>query len=142
MSVIIARTCVDSIIRRAREDNPNETCGFLLGRNGAIEDIHPMRNVSKESLRRYEFDAKEHLRAFRQADAEGLPIAGVYHSHPYSEAYPSPTDVACAIIPSTREPTYPDYVYLIASLASEPPVVRAFRIESAGTILELELKIK
>ena len=36
------------------------------------------------------------LRADRDAEERGLQLAGVFHSHTHTEAYPSPTDVAQA----------------------------------------------
>jgi proteasome lid subunit RPN8/RPN11 len=45
---------------------------------------------------------------------------GIYHSHPRSPAEPSQTDINLA--------DYPEYVYLIVSLAEAEPVVRAWRI--------------
>ena len=40
-----------------------------------------------------------HLRIERAAEAEGLEVIGVVHSHTHTDAYPSPTDVAQAARP-------------------------------------------
>ena len=53
----------------------------------------------------------DHLRADRDAEARGLEIIGVMHSHTHTEAYPSPTDVAQAPDPSWH--------YVIVSLKRE-----------------------
>ena len=84
-------------------------------------------------------DGTEQLRVFREIEARGWELLAFYHSHPHSEAYPSPTDRARAHWrdPATdREvPAYPGTAYVIASLLSEGgdegdgPVVRAFRFE-------------
>jgi [CysO sulfur-carrier protein]-S-L-cysteine hydrolase len=66
-------------------------------------------------------DPREQLGAFRDMDANGEELVGIYHSHPASQAYPSPTDRA--------ESHYPDAVYVLVSLRGEPPEMRAFRIE-------------
>ena len=49
----------------------------------------------------------------------GWELGGVFHSHTRTEAYPSPTDVRLAS---------EDVPYVIVSLASDPPSIRAFRI--------------
>jgi proteasome lid subunit RPN8/RPN11 len=72
------------------------------------------------SSRVYTLDPRDHLRAERDAEARGLAIVGVVHSHTHTEAYPSPTDVAQAPDPSWH--------YVIVSLRAEAPVVRSYRI--------------
>jgi proteasome lid subunit RPN8/RPN11 len=78
-------------------------------------------------------DPHELLRAYQEADAEGLEVVGYYHSHPATPAVPSRTDVARAADPFA--------VYVIVSLASEPPEVRAYRIADGG-YRELELRVR
>jgi proteasome lid subunit RPN8/RPN11 len=56
-----------------------------------------------------------------EIERQGWELLGIYHSHPHTQAYPSPTDVALAF--------YPDALYFIVSLADpDQPAVRAFRI--------------
>jgi [CysO sulfur-carrier protein]-S-L-cysteine hydrolase len=48
-------------------------------------------------------------------------IVGAYHSHPRSPAVPSPVDL--------REATFPDFLYVIVSLAApHAPDVRGYRL--------------
>jgi proteasome lid subunit RPN8/RPN11 len=54
-------------------------------------------------------------------DEHGEELVAIYHSHPASQPYPSPTDRV--------ESHYPDVVYVLVSLRSQKPEVRAFRIE-------------
>ncbi len=72
------------------------------------------------SARIYAIPGKELLRAERDAEAEGLEIIGVFHSHTHSEPYPSPTDVAQAPDPMWH--------YVIVSLKRDAPETRSFRI--------------
>ncbi len=134
----ILRDCVDAMTERARLDVPNETCGFFTGLAGVIEQIHPMKNTAAHPRTRYEFEPLEHFKFLKRMDRECVPILGVYHSHPASEAYPSQTDVDRAMLPDGT-PTYSDYVYLILSLADASPVIRAFRIRQGGIIVEEDL---
>lgn len=107
---------------------PDEACGLLLGppdRDGLAAVCVPTGNEAASS-RVYTVDARDLLRADRRAEAEGLQLMGVFHSHTHTEAYPSPTDVASAVDPSWR--------YVIVSLRAEP-VLRSFRIVD-GNITE------
>jgi proteasome lid subunit RPN8/RPN11 len=72
------------------------------------------------SAKLYEVDPKQHLRADRDAEANGMVIMGVFHSHTHTDAYPSPTDVAQA--------PDPDWHYILVSLRDSHPMVRSYRI--------------
>jgi proteasome lid subunit RPN8/RPN11 len=69
---------------------------------------------------RYVIDPREQLKAFRSIDAAGEELLGIYHSHPVSQPYPSPTDRA--------EAHYPDAVYVLVSVRTSTPEVAGFRI--------------
>ena len=77
----------------------------------------PGRERARTSPYGYSLDAASLLAAFNAAE-EGYGVA-IYHSHPRSPAEPSQTDINLA--------EYPEYLYLIVSLAGEPDV-RAWRI--------------
>jgi [CysO sulfur-carrier protein]-S-L-cysteine hydrolase len=109
------------MVGHAYDGLPDEACGLLGGdpATGATTVFYPCRNAA-ESSRVYTVEPRDHLRADRDAEAQGLEIIGVMHSHTHTEAYPSPTDVAQA----------PDasWHYVIVSLKRESPVLRSFRI--------------
>jgi proteasome lid subunit RPN8/RPN11 len=114
------------MIAHARRAVPAECCGFLVGRGRAVMCSVEMDNVSA-SPTQFQIDAAAHIelrRLLRRAQPP-LTILGVYHSHPAGAAYPSDTDVAQCF--------YPDWVQVIISLATRPPVVQAFRI-AAGRV--------
>lgn len=106
----------DELVSHAREEEPNECCGLVRLRNGTVEAVTRAVN-DRASPYGYSLDSKTLLAAFNAAE-EGFQV-GVYHSHPRSPAKPSQTDINLA--------EYPDYLYLIVSLATEPDV-RAWRI--------------
>ena len=117
------------MIAHARAAAPRECCGLLIGLGPRIEEARPSRNLDP-SPARFLIDPQDHFAAIRAARASGRQIVGVYHSHPSSPALPSPSDVS--------EAAYADYVYLIVSLVSEPPDIRAFRFQ-AGSFAEESL---
>jgi proteasome lid subunit RPN8/RPN11 len=113
---------------------PDEACGLIATAPGGDKAVvvYPTRNAAASS-RIYEVDPRELLKADRDAEERGLQLAGVFHSHTHTEAYPSPTDVAQA--------PDPDWHYLLVSLRDMVPVVRSYRIVD-GNIAEEPLVLE
>lgn len=105
------------MVDHAREEAPNECCGYLRAGDGVVEEVVRAENP-KRSPYGYELDPKSLLAANR-LDEDGYEV-GIYHSHPRSAAEPSQTDINLA--------HYPHWTYLIVSLAEDDPVIRAWRI--------------
>jgi len=124
-----------AIVAHAYDELPNEMCGLLVGPprqpsapgvdatapagEVAVVRFVPCRNAAA-SARVYTVDPRDHLRADRAAEEDGLEIIGVVHSHTHSPAHPSPTDVAAAVDPGWH--------YVIVSLADGVPSLRSWRI--------------
>ena len=123
----IPRAFVEQMVAQARADAPLETCGLLAGRDQCVLRILPVPNVLRSPVQ-YRMGGQEFADAMSACDFQPLAI---YHSHPAGPRIPSPTDIA--------EAFYPDSVYIIISLAQEPPSVRAFRI-TEGVVTEVELQ--
>ena len=100
---------------------PFEACGLLAAdpESGRVVRCYPTENEAA-SARVYTVPARALLRADRDAEANGLVLAGVFHSHTHTTAYPSPTDV-------TQAPD-PAWHYVIVGLGEGMPVVRSYRI--------------
>lgn len=126
----IPREMWEAMVRHAKEGAPLEACGLVGGRGDEALVFHPTPNEAASEVF-YTVPAKEILRFQRRLDAEGLELVAIFHSHPATQAYPSPTDIRLAF--------YPDAVYLILSLASEPPVLRGFRIRD-GAVTEVPVE--
>ena len=113
----------EQIIEHCLAGRPEEACGLLGGlvdgESAEATVCYPGRNLAA-SRTLYELDPKDHLLADRDAEAHGLEIVGVFHSHTHTEAYPSPTDVAQA--------PDPFWHYVLVSLRDDEPVLRSFRI--------------
>jgi proteasome lid subunit RPN8/RPN11 len=130
----IDRRLLDEIVTHAREVAPNECCGLISGRNGHATALHRARNEFASPLR-YNVHPQDLIRIVSEIDRSGEELAGIYHSHPRSDAYPSQTDVNLAA-------NWPDPLYLICSLAEpDVPVVRAFAIRD-GAVEEVELAVE
>jgi [CysO sulfur-carrier protein]-S-L-cysteine hydrolase len=118
MTMQLSQELVDEIVRHCMQGRPNEACGILGASDGEIVKVFRMSNASASPVR-YSLDPQEQFAAYRKLEKEGWELGGVFHSHTHTEAYPSPTDVRLAS---------EDVPYVIVSLASDPPVIRAFRI--------------
>jgi proteasome lid subunit RPN8/RPN11 len=116
----IAAAAIDEIVAHAREAAPAECCGLLLGRGPAIVESARTRNIATRPTR-FEIDPQDHIDRRRAARARGLDVVGFYHSHPVSPPLPSEADRA--------EAAYPNHLYLIVGLASDPPEVRLFSFD-------------
>jgi len=100
---------------------PLEGCGLLAAdpADGRVVRCYPTANEAA-SARVYTVPSKAVLLADRDAEERGLVLGGVFHSHTHTSAYPSPTDVAQAGVPSWH--------YVIVGLGEGVPVVRSYRI--------------
>jgi proteasome lid subunit RPN8/RPN11 len=119
----------DELLAHARADAPNECCGYISLRDGAVERVFRAEN-GRASPYGYELDPRS-LLAANELDDEGYGVA-IYHSHPRSPAEPSQTDINLA--------TYPHWTYVIVSLANGDGDVRAWRIED-GRVAEEDVVV-
>jgi proteasome lid subunit RPN8/RPN11 len=120
----------DEIVAHARAEAPKEACGLVAGHDGRPTRVIRCANAHSAPATRYAIDPREQLRAFRDMDAKGEELLAIYHSHPITQAYPSPTDRA--------EAHYPDAYYVLVSLRDVAPEVRAFRVRD-GWVREVAL---
>src|SRR6058998_2045259 len=121
--MVISQADWDRLVSHAREDAPNECCGYGRMSDGRVEEVFRSENL-RHSPYGYELDSQS-LLAANDLDEEGHGVV-IYHSHPRSPAEPSQTDINLA--------HYPHWRYVIVSLDGEP-AVRAWRIED-GRVAE------
>jgi proteasome lid subunit RPN8/RPN11 len=128
----IDRQSYDTLVAHARAGHPNEACALLGGRDGTVEKVYALPNA-EASATFYLVDPKVLYRVMREIDDLDMELVGIFHSHTFTEAYPSRTDVELA--------KYPEATYLILSLADpEEPVLRAFHIRD-GQVAEEEVRV-
>jgi [CysO sulfur-carrier protein]-S-L-cysteine hydrolase len=126
----LTRRAWNEMVGHAYDGLPDEACGLLAGPPGTskVTAFYPCRNAAASS-KLYTVEPTDHLRADRDAEAKGLEIVGVMHSHTHTEAYPSPTDLAQA--------PDPGWHYVIVSLRAEAPTLRSYRIVDETSAEEL-----
>lgn len=130
----ISAALIHEIITWCLAGRPNEACGLLAGPvlagdGGSPTRFLPLANAAASPYR-YLIDPQEQLRAVLDIEDADEEVWGIVHSHVSSPAVPSDTDVGLA--------GWPDALYLICSLANEPPVVRAWSIRQ-DTVSEVLL---
>lgn len=109
------------IVTYAREAQPDECCGVILGVGETAEVIIPISNIASEPKYNYQMDEKILLKALYQAEHMQLEVIGFYHSHPRTEPIPSPTDVRLA--------NYPNAAYVIVGLRNGEAHLAAWSIK-------------
>ncbi len=127
--MVIAPDLLERVIAHARRDFPNECCGMVGVRDGAVVSIHEARNIAASPLR-FEVDGREVHRTIEAIETAGATLGAIYHSHTRSEPYPSQTDINFA-------KGWPGVEWLIVGLdGGADPVVRSFRIDD-GRVQEV-----
>jgi len=127
---------VAELITHALEDDPNECCGLLLGTGDDADELHRMSNVNKKPISRYTMQSGELLEAQEKAKNSDREFVAIYHSHTFTQGYPSLTDVKNAVKVSSISTRH-----VIVSLVEKTrPVVRAFAINGDSEVTELVIQ--
>jgi len=132
--MIIPQNIIDELIAQARQDAPDETCGYLLGISADEGDVvaenYWMENIDHSS-EHFSFAPKDQFAALRYAREHGLKILANWHSHPASPSRPSQEDLRLALDPTIR--------YAILSL-HEGIHLNSFKIQN-GEIVDKEMHL-
>ncbi len=120
--ISIKQSIIDQIVAHARNELPNEACGYLAGDDGVVTHSYQLTNID-HSPEHFSFDPAEQFQTVRDARNKGLQIVANYHSHPATPARPSVEDIRLAYDPEIS--------YLIISLASNQSDVKSFRIKDS-----------
>ncbi|MDR0575077.1 MAG: M67 family metallopeptidase [Tannerella sp.] len=127
----IPRNIIDEIIKQAYDELPDEACGLLTGLNSVVHTRYAMTNTD-HSPEHFSFDPQEQFNVLKEARRNGQKIIANYHSHPESPARPSEEDIRLAYDPEA--------VYIIVSLASGIPDMKAFS-KVNGRMQPCEIKV-
>ena len=118
--MVVMPAQVQAMIAHAHFCFPEEACGLI-----AVDDDHAIRMVyattnMDRSRVSFTVSPREHFGAIQHAERHGWSIAGSFHSHPESAAFPSARDIDGALDPG--------WLYVIVGLQNRIPNVRGFRI--------------
>ncbi len=119
--IAIPRPLVNQMLHHAQLHPELEVCGLIGAYNQQPTSCYPIRNITDNPSTRYEMDPSEQLDAMRQMQQSEEQLFAIYHSHPHTQAQPSPTDLQLA--------NYPEALYLIISLNTKGVLeMRGFRL--------------
>jgi len=131
-----------AIVAQARAEDPNESCGLIIGDRPAADGgvatrYEPLRNLAASPFL-YEIHPEDLLRLTIETDDDDTVFWAIVHSHTHTHARPSPTDI--------RQAFYPDALYILVSLdpREADPVtgaesLRAWRIVD-GVVHEVAIR--
>lgn len=130
--VILPRDFIRRMLYHGRSAYPDEACGILAGEGNTAAVLYTAPNAESSPVS-YLIDPQEQFRIMKEIRDKGMRMVAVYHSHPYSPPYPSPTDVKLAF--------YPEAAYIIVSLLHrDNPEIKAFEIVD-DRVREIDLKV-
>lgn len=126
----------------AREADPEEACGFLIGTlDGAAEyrvtHVRPARNLHPSREDRFAVDPLEYRKAEKfcaKHAAEGLRVLGFWHSHPQSPPRPSSVDLEQA--QGLYASFYERYLYVIVSPNEGAGELACWQLNEQGKAFE------
>jgi len=128
----LERQHVNLLKKEARKVNPIEACAMLFGKltqeEAVVEKVVVASNKLQSTVR-FEIDPETFVKAFTEAEREGLAFIGLFHSHP-APATPSPIDLKYMKL-------WGDIIWLI--LSSTNGNLAAFQILN-GKVNEITIK--
>jgi proteasome lid subunit RPN8/RPN11 len=136
LTIKIQRKLMGELISHALQDDPNECCGLLLGSGDEADELHRMSNVNKKPISRYTMQPGELVEAQEKIKKSNREFVAIYHSHTFTQGYPSLIDIKNAVNVSSIATRH-----IIVSLVEKTrPVVRAFSINAESEVTELVIQ--
>lgn len=89
--IILSQSIKKILTNHAENENPNESCALLYGNDETVSDVFLTKNI-EESPVNFTISNEQLIEGYKIAEERKLPVIGIFHSHPNSEAYPSSTD--------------------------------------------------
>jgi proteasome lid subunit RPN8/RPN11 len=134
--LVVPSRLIDKMNAHVEKAYPEEGAGFLLGEGGEVKEILALSNSREEGARhnRFLFAPEDYLQAELKAEALGLSLIGVFHSHPDCPNVPSEYD---------REWAQPFFSYIITRVDNGEAVnSRSWRlVEDRSRFDEEEIRI-
>lgn len=149
MPALLTPPIVDAISADARACFPEEACGFVVERGGALEVVRVTNIQNQKHAEHPEQFPRTAAIAYTMGpeavpvlvghERGALSIRAIYHSHPQHAAYFSAEDKLQATV--WDEPSYPDATQIVVSVIDGAVRdIKAFRWdEAARDFLEVPL---
>lgn len=143
--IVLSKKLFARLTSYAKSFNPQECCGYLLGRreitkqstnnstishiNNIAIDFFEVENIHPNPQYFFTFSPIDQLHTLQKAKEKNLEIIGIFHSHPNSPPFPSKQD--CTYLYESFQS------YCIISLR---PIahIASFRLESNKGIIKIK----
>jgi proteasome lid subunit RPN8/RPN11 len=89
--IILSQTDKKILSEYSENQEPNESCAILFGKNNQVLDLFLTENI-EESPVNFTISNKQLIEGYKVAEEKKMDVIGIFHSHPDSDAYPSNTD--------------------------------------------------
>ncbi len=137
MELQIKQKDLKSIEKHALESFPLECCGLMIGKIMgevvSVKKVVPADNVHKSGVS-FEADAEFVYRAIDEAEAKGLGLIGIYHSHPNMHAHISAADAEIMKL-------WPNVVWLVLGTAEKQIIEKKAFMLKDGKAVQLGIEI-
>ncbi len=94
-TIILDENQKSKLKEHAINSEPNESCALLFGKvkdgKATVQEIFFTKNIDESQIN-FTISNEELLSGYKMAEEKNLDIVGIFHSHPNSQAVPSPTD--------------------------------------------------
>ena len=133
--VRIPETMYTEMVTHIIAGYPDEACGLLASKGGQVVKNYPTANAAEHPDDFSEIDPQELLHISNDIDEYDGEMYSYYHSHPKSEAYPSPRDKEWA----KRNKLY--YIIFSHQYYPEPPYARVFLVNDDDSVIEGKIEL-
>jgi proteasome lid subunit RPN8/RPN11 len=121
MTLVIPAPLMSQMVADARQRQPQEACGLLIGTGQTVQWVIPIPNSDPRPEQGFMLAPQALISALYEAEAAGQEVIGIYHSHPRSAPFPSERDIQGAA-------QWPDVAQVIISLQGGKARAQAWRI--------------
>ena len=133
--VCIPKAMYEEMVAHIAASYPNEGCGLLASKDGQVVKNYPTANAAEHPDDFSEIDPRVLLDISYDIDEYDGEMYSYYHSHPQSEAYPSPRDIAWA----KHNKLY--YIIFSHQYYPETPYSRVFLIGDDDSVTEGKIEL-
>ncbi|HZO72216.1 MAG TPA: M67 family metallopeptidase [Ktedonobacteraceae bacterium] len=133
--VRIPKGMYEEMVTHIAASYPNEGCGLLASKDGQVVKNYPTANAAEHPDDFSEIDSLQLLDISDDIDEYNGEMYSYYHSHPISEAYPSPRDIAWA----KHNKLY--YIIFSHQYYPKPPYARVFLIGDDDSVTEGKIEL-
>ena len=93
--VKLSQENVKTLIKHAKNSSPYESCALLFGKieddSFNVMDVFLTKNIEDSPIN-FTISNEELIKGYQEAEKRKLDVVAIFHSHPDSDTYPSPTD--------------------------------------------------